>query len=136
VNSTTPTYLPSNCNNFSNLPIREAVMSRIASLKYTYAGNMEWKIVPGFPEYEISTTGLIRHNKSYGGRPRILVQTLRNNKYFYVTLSKDNGRIGYPVDRLMIMSFYNLTIKEIKKVKHVDSIKYNNQLKNLIYTLK
>jgi hypothetical protein len=126
-----------NCNNFSNLSPREAVINRFRYQIYTVGDTIEWKIIPGFPEYKISNYSIVRHEKSFGGKARNLVQTIRNNKYFYVTLTGETGkRVGFPVDLLMVMTFYDIDKNKIQSVIHLDNIKHNNQLANLNFTLK
>lgn len=125
-----------NCNNFSNLSPREAMMSRYKFQLFTISDDIEWKTIPGFPEYKISSSSIVRHEKSYGGKPRNLVQTIRNNKYFYVTLTgMDGKRVGFAVDQLMIMTFNEVPKDKIRNVIHHDKVKHNNQQKNLSYTL-
>ncbi len=124
------------CNNFSNLSPREAVISRYKFQLYAVKGNIEWRTIPGFPEYKISSSSIVRHEKSYGGKPRNLVQTIRNNRYFYVTLTgMDGKRVGFAVDQLMVLTFYEIPKDKIRKVIHHDRIKHNNQLNNLGYTI-
>jgi hypothetical protein len=94
-------------------------------------GEAEWKPIPGFPNYLISSSGQIKNMNSYAGKPRLLVQTLRNNKYFYVTLTNQSHRKGFPLDRLMIISFFNVCESKIRRVIHLDGMQCNNQLSNL-----
>ena len=125
-----------NCNNFNNLSPREQWLARADFQKYNIVEDADWKTVPGFPEYRISTSSIVLHEKSYGKKPRRIVQTIRNNKYFYVTLTTPDGiRVGFPIDYLMIMTFYDIPKSRIRKVIHRDDVKHNNQLKNLSYIL-
>ena len=121
--------------NFSHLSPREALISMYQYLSFSLQEVREWKIIPGYPNYEINSAGKIRSNHSYGGRARILSPTLRNNRYFYVSLSAEGNRVGFPVDKLMIMAFHNIPKEEIRKVIHHDNIKHNNQLNNLSFVL-
>ena len=131
--------ISSSRNNFSTLSPSEkysALMECYQFLKYSAKETLEWRKIPGHPEYEISSSSLIRHNKSYFGKRRMLVQTLRNNRYFYATLTNQSGkRVGYPVDKLMVMTFYEIPKDKIRNVIHKDGIKHNNQLINLTYVL-
>lgn len=126
--------LTSNCkNNFNNLPsIREAILTRLAYHRFEFENITEWRAINGLP-YQISDTGSIKSLKR--NKHRLLVPTLSNNKYFYITLTINGKRKGFAVDRLMIMVFHNIPYNKIKKVIHLDNIRHNNQLKNLSYTL-
>jgi hypothetical protein len=127
----------SSCNNFSHLAPREALIELSKCFSYTFKDEVKWKQIPNFNNYEISSSGMVRSKKSYKGKTRILVPTLRLNKYCYVTLTNGDGkRVGFPMDRLMIISFYNLPSNCKFKVRHLDNLSYNNQLENLHYTLK
>ncbi len=120
------------CNNFGHLPPREALISLYNCYKYSLVENAEWREIPGFPGYEISSAGQVRNLKSYGGKPRVLIPTLRFNKYFYVTLtSNEKKRIGIAIDRLMGIAFKDMQFKELRKVIHIDDYRYNNQIVNL-----
>jgi hypothetical protein len=124
--------LQTNCNNFNDGPIWEAVRKRWEYQKYQLKDDGEWRPIPGFENYELNSCGVIRNKKSYAGSTRTLVQTLRNNKYFYVTLTNSEGkRVGYPMDRLMAITFFGKNSKCIRTVIHIDHIKHNNQLSNL-----
>lgn len=123
------------CNNFSHLPPREALISLYNCYKYSLVENAEWREIPGFPGYEISSAGQVRNRKSYGGKPRTLVPTLRFNKYFYVTLTSQEGkRIGVAIDRLMVSTFHNKSTPEIRRVMHEDTLRFNNRIENLTFT--
>jgi hypothetical protein len=125
----------SNCkNNFNHLPFPEAVKARVSCHRFEYIESNEWKTIPGHPDYKVNSSGSVKHLKSYGGKPRVLVPTLCNNLYFYITLTVNGKRKGFPVDRLVVMAFYSIPVKNIRKVIHLDGIKFNNQFSNLSYT--
>lgn len=121
------------CNNFSQMPVREAVAMRIEYQKYQDEQAVEWRTIPGFPDYEISSTSQIRHRKSYYGRTKTLLQTIRNNRYFYVTLTSPNGnRVGMPVDKLMAITYLNQNLNRYQRIHHLDMVLHNNQIENLL----
>src|SRR4051812_6438089 len=94
-----------NCNNFQHLGPRESLLEFYKCYSYSINPNAEWRQIPGFPNYSVSSCGLVLNNYSYGGKSRIVVPTLRNNTYFYVTIYSDDGkRIGVPVDRLVALA--------------------------------
>lgn len=121
-----------NCNNFSNLPLRDAVCMRLQYHNVNRSAVEEWVQIPGFRGYLISSAGRVKHLSSYGGKQRLLIPTLRNNTSFYVTLSDENGRrVGFPLDRLMVISFKGLRSDSIRCVMHFDEIPHNCKLENL-----
>jgi hypothetical protein len=126
----------SGCNNFNNLPIRESIIARFEYQRYSsQSTNIEWRKCIDHPDYEISNSGLIRHTKSYGGEKRVLIQTLRFNKYLYVTLSVNGKRKGFAVDRLLLSTFNNIPYAAIRKVFHSDCCLQNNCIENLSFKL-
>lgn len=119
------------CNNFSNLPMREGLLKRIQYSRIGHNTLETWASLPGYDDYMVSSRGSVQHLRSYGGKPRLLIPTLRENKYFYITLSLNGKRKGFPVDRLVIMAFYSVEYSCIRNVLHVDGLKHNNALGNL-----
>lgn len=120
-----------NCNNFRNLPIREGLLMRMYYHQSNFEREETWIPLPGYDSYLVSSNGRIKHLISFGGKPRMLVPTLRDNKYFYITLTVKGRRKGFPVDRLVIMAFSSVNYQDIRIVKHVDGQRHNNQLGNL-----
>jgi hypothetical protein len=123
------------CNNFSNLPMREGLLKRIQYSTIGHNTLESWASLPGYDAYMVSSWGRVKHLRSYGSKPRLLIPTLRENKYFYVTLSLNAERKGFPVDRLVIMAFNCIRYSSIRSVKHVDGLEHNNQLTNLVFEI-
>jgi hypothetical protein len=123
------------CNNFTNLPMREGLLKRIQYSRIGHNTLEIWASLPGYDDYMVSSRGRVQHLRSYGGKPRLLIPTLRENEYFYVTLSLNGKRKGFPVDRLVIMAFKCIGYSSIRIVKHVDGLKHNNQLSNLAFEI-
>lgn len=122
------------CNNFGEFQPRQALIYYYDCYKYCIVENAEWMAIPGFFGYEISSAGQVRNLNSYGGKARILTPTLRFNKYFYVTLKgPDDRRVGIPVDRLMAITYISSNIKKYIRINHIDNIKCNNRLENLMF---
>ena len=91
-----------------------------------FAINIEnWRLIDGYDNYEISSHGRVRNNKT----SRIL-QTFLTVGYHNVKLSKDDIRNKYKVHRLVAFAFCdnpnNYTI-----VDHIDNNKLNNMFNNL-----
>jgi hypothetical protein len=127
--------LQTKCNNFGHLPPRQALIEYSKCYSFSVVKEVEWRSIPGFDNYLISSSGQIKNLKSYGGKPRVLVPTLRFNKYFYVTLKSSSGkRIGVAIDRLIVSTFNEIPLLHVRKVFHFDNIKFNNRIENLDFT--
>ena len=132
IDSVETTTLNKSCNNFKHLGPRDSLIELSRCFSYSITLDAEWKPIPGFPNYSISSSGQILNSRSYGGKPRMLVPTLRFNTYFYVTLlSEDGKRVGVPVDRLVAIAFIDDNIEKYMRVQHKDNIRYNNRKENL-----
>ena len=89
-----------------------------------------WKIINGYDNYEISSHGRCRNNKTN----RIL--KLSANKetwckgYQYVILRKDNIRKNCKIHRLVADAFLENPLNK-KYVDHIDNDPKNNKLSNL-----
>lgn len=87
---------------------------------------MIWKLIPNFPNYEISENGLIRRNKKLL-HPHINMQT----GYLMVDLYKNNKRKKFTIHRLVAITF--LRKKNRKYVCHSDGLRRNNHYTNLYW---
>ena len=66
----------------------------------------EWKSLPINSDYSISSWGRCLHKKSYGGKPRLLIPTIKNNKYAYVTVNFQGKRKGISLNRIISDMFH------------------------------
>jgi hypothetical protein len=103
------------------------VDGQIVTIDYLLKNEI-WCEIPGFPKYEISSCGRVRHkiNKN------ILKQYI-NNQYLTVRLCI-TGRDSVPclVHRLLALTFIpNPKPDEYKVIDHIDGNKLNNSLANL-----
>ena len=82
------------CNNFNHLPEREAIIQRQLILEELFPKNdsEEWKALPEHPLYLISNWGRILHLSSYCGKPKLIIPTIRFNKYPSFTVSTGCGK--------------------------------------------
>jgi hypothetical protein len=86
-----------------------------------------WKIIPGYNQYEISNTGLVKSLKY--NRKRILKQELTKG-YLRVTLSKNNIQKRFQVHVLVAKMFCEGFALN-KEVNHKDFNRRNNVYTNL-----
>lgn len=93
---------------------------------------IEWRKIPGYENYIISTQGDVVRIMTQKGKP------VRRNKhpsdnglgYRVVVLSKDGKRAMFRVHRLVMLTFCGASEQE---VNHKDGNKANNCLDNLEY---
>lgn len=90
--------------------------------------DVEWKVITGYEDYEISNTGLVRSNKK--DIPKLL--SLREDKDGYVisTLFKNGYRKDQKVHRLVAKAFVSNS-KNKPCVNHLNGIKNDNRYINL-----
>lgn len=60
------------------------------------------------PQYLISNHGRVINLKSYGGKPRFITPSLRNNKYLFVTITWNNKRKTLSLNKIVKMNFTSL----------------------------
>jgi hypothetical protein len=85
-----------------------------------------WKSIENFNNYEISTLGNIKNNKTN----KILKPFSNNSGYLNISLSKNNIKKNFKIHRLVAFAFIpNLENK--LTVNHIDKNKQNNCISNL-----
>ena len=87
-----------------------------------------WKMVQGFPMYDVSNKGRVR--SYYRRKLRYKIPTLFNYGYMVVSLSRDSKTYLKLVHRLVLEAFVCLCPKGLE-TNHKDGIKTNNHLSNL-----
>jgi hypothetical protein len=88
---------------------------------------MEWRTIDGFPNYEVSSTGLVLSHNTGG----ILSPLTHHNGYLSVMLSNPligTKRIG--IHRIVAISFLE-NPENKREVDHIDRDKTNNHVSNL-----
>lgn len=61
------------------------------------------------PQYLISNHGRVKNLKSYGRKPRILVPTLRLNKYLFISISVGEKRKTVSLSKLHQLHFNTIS---------------------------
>lgn len=94
---------------------------------------IEWRVVPGYPSYEVSSDGQVRRaapaRNSWPGR--VLKQCLRNG-YPFVQLCERNVRRSESIHRLVAAAFLG-PCPDGWEVNHRNGCKTDNRLDNLEY---
>jgi hypothetical protein len=84
-----------------------------------------WKVISGFPNYEISTLGNIRNIVT----GKTLTPVIKGG-YFHVSLSHNKLRKSFKMHRLVAIAFID-NPENKSDVNHKDKNKLNNKLENL-----
>lgn len=85
------------------------------------------KKVPGYPDYEVSSSGEIFSSKR-GDRVKLSPST--STGYEKVMLSNGKEKVNYQVHRL-VAELYIKNPKKLEIVNHIDGNKLNNDISNL-----
>ena len=89
---------------------------------------IEWRPVPGFPDYEVSNTGLVRSYKR--SKPYVLRTSKQSNSYRQVALRRDGKTHVHKVGRLVLLAFRG-PCPEDCEMCHNDGNPINDHLDNL-----
>lgn len=95
---------------------------------------IDWRIIPGFPDYEISSFGHVRRaTMAENGKPigTPIKQQLANTGYWYVKLGRKGERTGQFTHRLMALAFIGPAPSQDHQVAHNDGSRVNNCVENL-----
>lgn len=103
---------------------------------------MPWKLVPGYPNYEVSDLGFIRSvsrtvtrsdGKVYRYPSKVLKPSKLKNGYLYQNLRRNGARKTNTVllHRAVMMAFMPVENMDDREVNHIDGFKHNNALENL-----
>lgn len=89
---------------------------------------IEWRPIPGFPDYEVSDTGLVRSHKRKS--PHILGTSKQPNSYRQVALRRNGQTHVRKVGRLVLLAFRG-PCPEGCEMCHNDGNPVNDHLDNL-----
>jgi len=84
----------------------------------------DWKLIAEFPNYDVSSLGNIRNNKT-GKQMKLCVKS----GYYHVCFVNDNSKKSFKVHRLVAMAFIENPEHKLE-VNHKDKNKLNNSLSN------
>jgi hypothetical protein len=90
----------------------------------------EWRPIPGFPEYQASSHGLIASVKR--GERQILAGGKTDTGYRNVLLYSGGERIGRRVHTLIALTFHGPRPEGLE-IRHLDGDQLNNAAANLAY---
>lgn len=85
-----------------------------------------WKVIEGYPKYEVSDDGEVRVIKS----GKILTKSVDTRGYYKVTLTNSENRKTLFVHRLVAIAFVS-NPNNLNQVNHIDENKQNNHASNL-----
>jgi len=96
--------------------------------------HIEWRPIPGWPEYEVSEHGDVR--RVAGGQGAQRNHVLRpwvnpKSGYLQLTLWRHNQRVQLTVHRLVALAFHGSPPTEKHSVAHNDGSRTNNHYTNL-----
>lgn len=84
-----------------------------------------WQTISGFPNYDVSSLGNIRNNKT-----NKFMKVYVKSGYYHVSLLNESNKKTLKVHRLIALAFIENTENK-PEVNHKDKNKLNNQLSNL-----
>ncbi|WP_283177609.1 NUMOD4 motif-containing HNH endonuclease [Gemmobacter sp. 24YEA27] len=88
----------------------------------------EWRLVPDWPEYSVSSFGHIRRNDTGRMRSAIL---MKSTGYLVITLTRIGRRQMLAIHRLVALAFLGEPPEPGMQVNHKDSNRANARLDNL-----
>ena len=76
-------------------------------------GREEWRSVPGFPQYEISSLGRVKN----AVRGRLLKVSIDDKGYSIVSLYRSNVKRKFQISRLLLTSLFATVIPRLPNMK-------------------
>jgi hypothetical protein len=92
----------------------------------------EWRIVPGFPDYEVSTLGRVKSNKTHKGQKPGKLLKATGKTYVHVGLWVDGKSTTLNVHQIVAAAFIGPCPRG-KQINHKDKDEKNNRIDNLEY---
>jgi len=88
----------------------------------------EWRIIDSNPDYQVSSTGLVRSIKF--NRVKVLRPALTNSGYWIISLTANGIQHSYKVHRLVALAFIPNPDNK-PQVDHINRIRTDNRVENL-----
>ena len=94
---------------------------------------IEWREIPGYPEYKISDAGQVRRAIASQSTQegKILKPYKIKSGYLYVNLSQNSRSKPYSVHRLVVLAFIGESPSDEHQIVHNDGNFENNHVSNL-----
>jgi hypothetical protein len=89
----------------------------------------EWKDIPGYECYQVSTFGRVKSSKV--GKVKILKQAFHRRGYLVVALRKEGMSKSIKVHRLVGFTFLKRSIVSMNEINHINLDKRDNFYKNI-----
>lgn len=89
--------------------------------------NIQWEVIPAFPDYELNKFGQIRVRKT----KHIRATSTQNCGYESITLSKNKTKFTRTVHRLIMETLNPVEGMNKLQVNHINGNKLDNNLSNL-----
>jgi hypothetical protein len=106
----------------------------------------QWKDIPGYEGfYQASTSGRIRsidrcvvqrNDSTQLKKGKILSPSINRTGYSFCALSKNNILKGFPLHKLISITFLGDTPFNYREINHIDGVKTNNHIDNLEWTTR
>lgn len=97
--------------------------------------NEQWKTIPEFPCYSVSSDGRVRRDiagrNNFSKAGRILTPQRAANGYLFVNLYGESGVSRVSVHRLVCFAFLGFPPSPVHEVGHIDGSRDNNCAQNL-----
>lgn len=93
-----------------------------------------WRVIPGFPNYEVSDQGQIRSRRRRGSSGGALIPSLDRHGYGRVHMYDTTGkRVNLTVHKVVLLAFVGPRPATHTHIRHLDGNPRNNRLENLRY---
>lgn len=95
----------------------------------------EWRPIPSFPAYAVSSLGNIQRIAHGGKQARVgyIMSLTMKRGYLVVTLRRNNKTYQRRVNRLVAEAFCGITLDQQSQAAHCDGDKTNNQRGNILW---
>lgn len=93
----------------------------------------EWRPIPGFPGYRISSDGRVRSDHSKYGKVGLLRPKRTQSGYHRVSLFRDGKMHSFAVHRLVLLVFVGPPPSPDSVTRHLNGKRLDNRVENLAW---